>query len=223
MSGKLIGNIFQAMIDVMADVAPIAKERRNTGQGYNFRGVDEVYQGLQHIMAKHGVISLPTVLDERSEERQTKSGGVSIYRILKIRYDFYAADGSTVSATVIGEGMDSGDKASNKAMSVADKYCLLQAFKIPTAEPKDPENENHEILGKGDIKGSPVKDAIIPIYRGVTNTEKGELSRLAGRHGITKVPDLIAINKACIGLEMNQLEAAVVKWKGQQVTGKCII
>lgn len=150
--------IHQQMVRIMAEVAPIAKARRNAAQGYSFRGIDDVYQALQAIMAKHGVYSLPTVLEERTEDRQTKGGGALIYRVLKIRYDFYATDGSFVEATVIGEGMDSGDKASNKAMSVADKYCLLQAFKIPTEEPKDPENDSPEPVAKRYVP-APAADA----------------------------------------------------------------
>ncbi len=49
---------------------------------------------------------------------------------------------------MLNEGMDSGDKASNKAMSAAHKYALLQVFCIPTEEPKDSENEHHEIEKK---------------------------------------------------------------------------
>lgn len=142
------GKIYKQMALIMADIAPIAKERRNQQQGYQFRGIDDVYQAVQQVMAKHGVFSLPTVLEDRTEDRTTKSGSALIYRILKIKYDFYAEDGSSVTAVVIGEGMDSGDKASNKAMSVAEKYCLLQAYKIPTEEPKDPENDSHETAAK---------------------------------------------------------------------------
>lgn len=138
------GKIYQQMAKIMADIAPIAKERSNQQQGYKFRGIDDVYAAVQQIMAHHGVFSLPTVLEDRTEERTTKNGSALIYRVLKIRYDFYAEDGSSVPATVIGEGMDSGDKASNKAMSVGEKYCLLQAYKIPTSEPKDPEHESPE-------------------------------------------------------------------------------
>jgi hypothetical protein len=44
--------------------------------------------------------------------------------------------------------MDSGDKAANKAMAVGHKYALLQALAIPTTEPKDPENDSHEVSPK---------------------------------------------------------------------------
>jgi hypothetical protein len=141
-------NIYQAMVAIKSEVGSISKDRKNAQQGYNFRGVDDVYHALQLVMAKHGVISIPTVLSEKSEERTTKSGGGLIYRILTIKYTFYASDGSSLESVVIGEGMDSGDKASNKAMSVADKYALIQAFKIPTADAKDPENDSHEVEPK---------------------------------------------------------------------------
>jgi hypothetical protein len=77
---------------------------------------------------------LPEVLAERSEERHTKSGGTLIYRVLTIRFHFAAPDGSRVSVTVIGEGMDSGDKAANKAMAVALKYALSQTLLLPYNE-----------------------------------------------------------------------------------------
>ncbi len=44
--------------------------------------------------------------------------------------------------------MDSGDKSANKAMSAAYKYALMQVFCIPTDEPKDTENETHEVAPK---------------------------------------------------------------------------
>lgn len=137
--------IYAAMSAIMSDAEPIAKSRQNTHQNYSFRGIDEVYESLQGILAKHKVFTMPTVLEQIREERVSKNGGLNIYSILRIKYTFYTDDGSSVEATVVGEGMDSGDKASNKGMSVAHKYALLQAFAIPTKEPKDPENDSHNL------------------------------------------------------------------------------
>jgi hypothetical protein len=140
--------IHEKMAAIMAEIGAVAKGRRNQAQGYNFRGIDEVYAELHPAMSTHGVFMTSEILAERSEERQTKSGGASIYRILTIRFTFWTTDGSHIETTVIGEGMDSGDKASNKAMSVAQKYALLQAFLIPTEEAKDPENDSHDVKAK---------------------------------------------------------------------------
>ncbi len=136
------GGIFRAIAAVMRDVEAIGKDRRadvGGGRGYNFRGIDDVYNELHPILAKHGVFTVPTVMDERHEERTSSSGKLTIYRILTIQYRFYAEDGSHVNAVVIGEGMDFGDKASNKAMAVGHKYALMQVFAIPTEDAKDPE------------------------------------------------------------------------------------
>ena len=137
--------IFSRMISVMRDVKAIGKDQKNPQQGYSFRGIDDVYFALHNILSKHGVFTIPTVLEERSEERKSKSGGILIYRILRILYRFFADDGSFISSIVIGEGMDSGDKSANKAMSAGHKYLLLQSFCIPTDEIKDSETEHHEV------------------------------------------------------------------------------
>ena len=142
------GQVFSAIVAVMQDVEHIGKNRQNEAQRYKFRGIDDVYNALHSILAKHGVFSVPTVLEDRHEERLSKSGSANIYRVLKIQYRFFAKDGSFFDAVVIGEGMDSGDKASNKAMAVAHKYALLQVFAIPTEEEKDPEVDSHEVQPK---------------------------------------------------------------------------
>ena len=127
----------------------VGKNRKNTqGTGYNFRGIDDMYNALQAAMINHGVFTVPEVTNERSEERESRNGAHLIYRVLTIRYRFYCEDGSFVETTVIGEAMDSGDKATNKAMSVAHKYALIQVFCIPTEEAKDPENDTYEVKNK---------------------------------------------------------------------------
>ena len=136
-----MSEIYKSISAIMADIGYINKNRKNTQQGFKFRGIDDVYNALHAILAKHKVFTVPEVLDERTEERKTQKGGNLIYRVLKIKYTFYAVDGSSVSCFVIGEGMDSGDKAGNKAMAVAHKYALLQTFCIPTEEEKDPDAE----------------------------------------------------------------------------------
>ena len=140
--------IFQKIPAMMADVQAIAKDRQNVNQNYSFRGIDDVYNALHDVFAKHKVFTVPEVIDAKHEERKSKSGGVLIYRIYTIKYKFFAEDGSYVETIVIGEGMDSGDKAGNKAMSVAHKYALLQILLIPTDDPKDPENESHQVNGE---------------------------------------------------------------------------
>jgi len=140
--------IHESIIKLLNKADAITKARTNTQQGFKFRGIDDCYNSLHPFLAECGVFSTTKVLSERSEERQTKSGGNLIYRILTIEYTFFAADGSNISEVVIGEGMDSGDKASNKAMAIAHKYALLQLLAIPTEDSKDPDAETHQVASK---------------------------------------------------------------------------
>ena len=104
-----------------------------------YRGIDAVYNALNPVMAKHGLFITPEVLDMKREERTNAKGTVLIYTCLTIKYTIFAPDGSNITCTVVGEGMDTGDKSVNKAMSIAMKYAMFQLFFIPTEELKDPD------------------------------------------------------------------------------------
>lgn len=134
-------NIYEAIADIMKEGYAITKSKKNPQQGFMYRGIDDVMNTFQPLMAERGIFVVPEVIGSTREERQTKNGTNLLYSVLTIRYTFYASDGSNVSATVIGEGMDSGDKASNKAMAVAMKYAMFQVFCIPTEEMPDPDAE----------------------------------------------------------------------------------
>ena len=131
--------IYKAIADAMADISPIAKGKENKEQRFKYRGVDDIMNELSPILTKHRIFIYPEVIDAKRSERQTKSGSTLLYSILTIKYHFAADDGSEVCTVVIGEGMDSGDKASNKAMAVAFKYACLQVFCIPTEDMDDPD------------------------------------------------------------------------------------
>ncbi len=131
--------IYKAIADIMGEIGSIGKDRKNQQQGFMYRGIEDVMNTLQPLFKKYGVFIVPEVMEHTREERQTKSGGNLIYSIMKIRHHFTAEDGSEVVSTTIGEGMDSADKASNKAMSIAFKYACFQVFCIPTEEMQDPD------------------------------------------------------------------------------------
>lgn len=131
--------IYSALCAAMSEIGAIGKEQKNQQQGFMYRGVDAVMNALQPVLIKNRIFVLPEVLEQTREERTTSRGGSLLYSILKMKYTFCAEDGSSVSAVVIGEGMDSGDKASNKAMSVAFKYACFQVLCIPTEEMQDPD------------------------------------------------------------------------------------
>lgn len=132
-------NIYQAIHGVMTDVGAIGKDKKNQQQGFMYRGVDDVMNALQPAFVHNNIFVVPEVLEQTREERTTAKGAQLLYSIIKVKFTFYADDGTNVSATVVGEGMDSADKSSNKAMSVAFKYACFQVFCIPTEDMVDPD------------------------------------------------------------------------------------
>lgn len=134
--------IYAALSKVMAEVGAIGKTRKNAAQNYQFRGVDDVVAHVQDIMAQHGVLCVPRVIERERDIVPSKSGGSMASVRLLVEHTFYAADGSHVVCTTLGEAMDSGDKASNKAMSAALKYALTETLLIPTYE-VDRDTEEH--------------------------------------------------------------------------------
>lgn len=150
MEGK---GIHTALAAIMADVDPIAKGRENKGQGFKFRGVDDVYNALHPILTKHGVVCVPEVIDRTHTTRKSSNGGDLMCVTLRVKFTLIAPDGSCVAGVMDGEAMDSGDKATSKAASIALKYFLFQTFLIPTEGDNDPDANSHEL--KGNSNGKP--------------------------------------------------------------------
>ena len=150
------------MVAIMRDITAIGKDSKNQAQGFKFRGIDAVYNELHNLLAKHGVITLPQAGTPVVEERTNSKGTTLRFVTIPMTYQFVAEDGSSITCQVIGEGMDSGDKATNKAMAIAHKYALLQTFLIPTEEQKDPDYETHEIVPAKAITKPVIAKPVIP-------------------------------------------------------------
>lgn len=148
------GKIYEAISNVMSEIGAIGKDKKNPQQGFMYRGIDDVMNALQPALVKYKVFITPEITSETREERTNKNGTLLFYVRLGITYHFMTIDGSEVLAKVIGEAMDSGDKATNKAMSIGYKYACFQVFCIPTEEMIDPDGEVHD-LGKNKSAESP--------------------------------------------------------------------
>ena len=179
--------IYAAICGVMEDIGAVGKGNYNKTQGFKYRGIDAVMNALNPAMIKHKVFCTPEVLEQGREERIMAKGSSMIYSVCRMRYRFFTTDGSYVDAVVVGEGMDSGDKATNKAMSVAFKYACFQTFCIPTENlMDDPDKETPDESKKGNAskpdeskEGNASKcheDLVNEFYNELTRTGYGILS-----------------------------------------------
>lgn len=151
--------IYSKMAAILAKVDAIGKEQKNVQQNFQYRGVDDVYNALNPVLAEYRVFMTSEIVAKSREERTNSKGTVLAFTCLRMRYTFWAEDGSHVWTEVEGEGMDSGDKSSNKAMAAAHKYALLQAFCIPTKDLDDPDAETHEVASRSQAAAQTKKAA----------------------------------------------------------------
>lgn len=148
MENKLI---FQKMSKVMSDIGFVGKDQKNQAQGFKFRGIDQFVNALYPALIKHGVFMTPECTSENHEIREVVRGngkaGADKHVTIMMKYHFYAEDGSSVTVgPVPAEGLDSGDKATNKALSAALKYALIQTFSVPTEDMAEADLDSPEIL-----------------------------------------------------------------------------
>lgn len=147
--------IIKQLNQVMEYVGAVHKSERNTHQSFNFRGIDNVVNAVSPALRKHGVVVVPCVNSSEAEtleigQNRTRMGYVRV----NVTYTFYALDGSNIATTVVAESMDSGDKATAKAMSVAFRTALLQTLCLPTDD-LDPDADSY-------VRSEPQRSAEAP-------------------------------------------------------------
>src|SRR5690554_4107203 len=106
-------HVYAAINAVQADLAAvgIGKDRKNDHQGYKFRGIDDMYNAVAPLLAKHKLCILPAFAERVVTERVTKSGGVLFCTNVAGTFTFVSVvDGSSHQVgPFYGEAMDSGD------------------------------------------------------------------------------------------------------------------
>jgi len=146
--------VVEALNEVMKTVGHIAKNEKNEAQGFKFRGIDSIVNAVSPALQLFGVVVVPCVKESEYSSivigsRQTTMGLVRV----RVTYTFIGPAGDTIEATVIGEAMDAGDKASTKAMSVAFRTALLQSLCLPTGD-IEPDSQSYERIHKVDNRNA---------------------------------------------------------------------
>ena len=194
-------NIYQKMSAITEEITKVAKNLEvGTGKAqYKAVGEADVLSAVKPIEIKHGVYSYPAsrrVIDTNILTTTTEYNGQvteknqlfmrieTIYRFVNIE-----KPDEFIEITTYGDGVDSQDKAVGKAMTYADKYALLKAYKIETGE--DPDQNASEPLKKvqkttqSDKKASPKQVEIL-----AKNYTGENLSKLLQANGIEKLEDI---------------------------------
>lgn len=195
--------INEALVAIMEDVGAVDKGGNNKVQGWKFRGIEQVINGVSPALRRHGVVIVPVASEVEYVERTNQKGNSVIDSRVRVTYRWFGPEGDFIDSVVVAEARDLSDKATAKAMSVAFRTSLVQTLALPT-EDEDPDESYHEALGKD--APAPVDEDALKIVlsaiqtdakaAGVPDARVAELASRAGVKGrISACRDLSALQK----------------------------
>jgi len=154
--------VYQRVLAILDELPAIGKDQRNEQQKFMYRGHDDVMAALNPLLGKHGVFMVPRVIDRVATDTRTTGKGSTMYEVnLHVEYTFTGRGGDSFVASAWGEGTDMGDKATNKAMTMAFKNVIAQVFALTTHELSDADatSPEHTTSTRGQSTGQPPQRA----------------------------------------------------------------
>lgn len=146
-------NIYERLSLITDEIGVIEKNLNvqvNKNASYKAVSERDVLDAVKPIERKYRVYSYPVkreIIDKDTLIKESEyNGNVTRTNTLFMRIDttyrFVNIDkpDEYMETTVYGDGLDTGDKAPGKAMTYADKYALMKAYKLSTGD--DPDKES---------------------------------------------------------------------------------
>lgn len=148
----------EAILAVMAKIRWIQRSKV-AGVSYPVLLEDEVLEKIQPELLKYGLTIAPEKVKVAFSETYTTNKGQSWNRtILTVQYSLtHAKTGQSKRITAAGEGADPGDKSVAKAMTMALKYALRQAFLVRTGTDDPDKTPSEESARPGHKPKEPAK------------------------------------------------------------------
>lgn len=161
-------NIYEKLSAISTELMTVAKNLE-VGVGANkYKAVGEadVLRAVKPLEAKYKVYSYPVhrcIIESGQIESTTYKGEVKkqLFERIEVTYRFVNMEDPKEYIDIIsyGDGIDSQDKSVGKAMTYADKYALLKAYKIITGE--DPDQYASEDLHGSNINKTPLNPQLL--------------------------------------------------------------
>jgi len=139
--------LIQEQLHMVMDALDAIPKSQTAGSGnfsYKFRGIDDFLNAVHPLFTKYSIVIGSTITSRNHNVMPLEKDKIRVLTHLGIRFDFIALDGSFVSVEAEGCGIDSTDKATPKATSMALKYALIALLSIPTADISDADRDAYE-------------------------------------------------------------------------------
>lgn len=187
---------------IAKDLEKVAKDLSVGGKGASYKAVSEgaILKAVKPLEDAHGVYSYPSSREIVQSELIRSMGDngrerITFFERIKTVYRFVdLEDGDYIEVVSYGDGMDVGDKSVGKAMTYADKYALMKAYKIETGD--DPDKEESQTIYPTDAKKAEAPKAPsgdLSSDDPATEKQKGYLKALLVRKGLNE--DFVMLTK----------------------------
>lgn len=213
-------NIFEKMQKVTDEMSVVVKclnVQVNKTSSYKAVSERDILDNVKPLETKYGIYSYPysrkvidsdtlvketEFINSRTDDVTTTKTNTLFMRIETI-YRFVNVEKTDefVDITTYGDGLDTGDKAPGKAMTYADKYALMKAYKISTGDDPDkdpsPESGYKKAETKEEAKATPKQiELLLKIYKDDNLSKLLEINKIQKIEDITmkKASELISKN-----------------------------
>ena len=122
------GEIAKAVAGIMAELESLPKDGHNAFSNYEFTTEGMIANTLRPMMAKAGLALVPFNSEITNSQGDAGKRGEMQRVTISGQYKLIHTSGESLNVVVPGEGMDSLDKSTAKALTQSYKYALLQIF-----------------------------------------------------------------------------------------------
>lgn len=213
-------NIYEKMSLITDEIGIVEKGLNvQVTKTSSYKAVSErdILDNVKPIEKKYRVYSYPAkreIVDNDILVKETDYGKTNtLYLRIKTTYRFINLDKTDefIDIDTYADGLDTGDKATGKAMTYADKYALMKAYKISTGDDPDKEaspekgyirenklNPNQLI---GNIKENTLREII---KKSQISNEK--VIEVLSKYGYKKLNEITLVNFPAIVKELEKGE-----------------
>lgn len=147
MEEKKVMNLYQKINKISVEIGVMEKTGRNQSQGYSFIEQSVIVAKVRELCEKYGITIIPATIERRLDRfdvtRGTGKSGVDTHVQVKSEFLIVNSDKPEENFSIVwdgGEAIDSGDKATNKAITASQKYFYMKLFNISDKEDSDLES-----------------------------------------------------------------------------------
>ena len=204
-------NLYQKLNKISVEIGTVGKTGKNLQQGYAFMEQAEIMMRARKLLDEYGVTIIPETLDrtlyERDVVRTNGKQGIDSHVQVKSKFTLVNSDEPKERIECLwdgGEAIDSGDKATNKAITASQKYFYIKLFNISDKEDADTTRPQDEAKSEKPRVVAPVKKPAQSVAM-INSAQKDAIMKLSAKLAVALPENLDAMTFSQASEEISKL------------------